>query len=162
MDSSKKWPILADDLDYLDENLRTKRKVHSERAGTLKRNYVNTQRVSIVLGVVLIGLGAAGPALSGMPEGDPAIAQMWLAIIGAVISFLIGFFVLIEQELDLQREWLDKRRASEAMKHERFYFLGRVEDYHKVQNPQTLLDRRLREIEDELALGDMSGDGSSQ
>lgn len=160
MASNSDWPLLATDLQLLEAELEERRHELSREADSSKKHFLFAQWIAVIGGVVLVALGAVGTALSASGNASPGDVQL-VPIIGAVLSLVIGVFVLIGREMDWQREWLDKRAASEKLKHEYYFFLGRVRGYGKTDNPEVLLRQRLRAVERDLVRRSLSGKGAT-
>lgn len=156
MSEQKQWPKLAEDLAVLEEVLETKRHQLSAEANRYKRRFNTSQWWVVLGGIVLIALSATEAALRGDPKTLEAMQRVLgenlvaLTIVKAIWGFVLGVIVLLGQEMGWQREWLDRRVASEEMKHEYYYFLGRVGEYGAAEDPVRLLKRRVQNVEEEL------------
>lgn len=141
-EESSKWPALKQDLATLDTEITKKRRKLSTEATRNKNLFLYSQALVVVAGVVMVGLGALRAAL-----GEDIL---WPVAAEAVLSFVIGVLVLLSREMSWQKQWLHRRVASETLKTEFFYFLGRVDEYSEADDPVKLLRQRVWQVERRL------------
>jgi hypothetical protein len=132
---------LEADLQVL-ERYEAKRGEYSKQAGDAKKSFYRTQWIAVLGGVMLVGLGAAG---LGLPAESTAATV--INVVEAFVGAIVGGYVLFAREKDSQREWLGSRSASEALKHQFVYFLGRVGRYGETDDPQEELEQQVRFID---------------
>jgi hypothetical protein len=91
------------------------------------------------LKTMIIASAAAIPVLTtaGLPHG-PSIA----AGLGVMIAVLEG----VQQLNQYQANWANYRMTAEALKHEKYFYLGRAGAYFKAENPHVLLAERVEEL----------------
>ena len=65
------------------------------------------------------------------------------AIITGLLGALIAFFEAIQQLNQYQHNWITYRSTCEALKHEKYLFLGNAGPYASAGNPKALLAERV-------------------
>lgn len=93
----------------------------------------NQRRFKVLKGIQLIS-AAAIPVVASF-DADPAVA----AVLGGVIVVVEGF----QQLNQYQQNWALYRSNAEALKHEKFLFLGRAGPYAQSPNGVALLADRI-------------------
>jgi hypothetical protein len=79
----------------------------------------------------------------------PFLAALKLPCVGLVIGSLGVLITVLEGMLHLnqyQQNWINYRSTCEALKHEKFTFLGKASPYNNVPDPHSLLAERIESL----------------
>jgi hypothetical protein len=96
------------------------------------------QRFFKLLKVVVITAAALIPFMAGL-----AIVPVWVTgTLGLVIAIAEG----IQQLNQYHANWISYRSTCEALKHEKFLYLGKAGPYSTARDPHTLLAERIESL----------------
>jgi hypothetical protein len=108
------------------------------RAAKNQRWYKNLKFTVIVISTAI-------PLLAGAQVPVPPILglQNWLlGLLGAIIAVIEG----VQQLNQYHGNWISYRSTCEALKHEKFLFIGNAGAYATAKNPQALLAERIESL----------------
>jgi Protein of unknown function (DUF4231) len=111
---------------------------YDRRSGTSQRRYK-------ALKVTVIVIAALIPLLSGLPLAPllPGGLPTWvLGALGAAIAIIEG----IQQVNQYHSNWISYRSTCEALKHEKYLYLGKAGPYAAVAAPHALLAERVESL----------------
>jgi Protein of unknown function (DUF4231) len=101
------------------------------------------QRLYKWLKITVIVLAALIPLLSGLDIPSPTGVPKWvLGVLGALIAIIEG----IQQVNQYHASWISYRSTAEALKHEKFLYLGKAGPYLTATDPRALLAERVEAI----------------
>jgi hypothetical protein len=118
-----------------------------DQIGWYDRKSITNQRYFKRIKIVEIGAAAIIPFLSaivGATSASPAPSKMAWVIggLGVVITVLEGMLHLNQY----QQNWTNYRSTCEALKHEKFAYLGKASPYAGVADPHALLAERIESL----------------
>jgi hypothetical protein len=79
----------------------------------------------------------------------PFLAALKLPCVGLVIGSLGVLITVLEGMLHLnqyQQNWINYRSTCEALKHEKYTYLGKASPYNNVPDPHALLAERIESL----------------
>lgn len=133
-------PLLSDlSMDRIVRSERaTLERLDSQIAWYDRRSGVN-RRLYKCLKTLIITSAAAIPVLTtaNLPHGTHLAAAL-----GVSLAVLEG----VQQLNQYQANWASYRTTAEALKHEKYYYLGQAGPYLKADSPQTLLAERVETL----------------
>jgi Protein of unknown function (DUF4231) len=101
------------------------------------------QRLYKWLKITVIVLAALIPLLSGLDIPSPTGVPKWvLGVLGALIAIIEG----IQQVNQYHASWISYRSTAEALKHEKFLYLGKAGPYLTAIDARALLAERVEAI----------------
>jgi hypothetical protein len=111
---------------------------YDRRSGTSQRRYK-------ALKITVIVIAALIPLLSGLPLASVLTGGLpiWvLGALGAAIAIIEG----IQQVNQYHSDWISYRSTCEALKHEKFLYLGKAGPYAGRVDPHALLAERVESL----------------
>ena len=111
---------------------------YDRRSGTSQRRYK-------ALKITVIVIAALIPLLSGLPLASVLTGGLpiWvLGALGAAIAIIEG----IQQVKQYHSNWISYRSTCEALKHEKFLYLGKAGPYAGAADPHALLAERVESL----------------
>ncbi len=103
------------------------------------RKSLANQRTYKRFKVVEIVFAATIPLLSALPITHPGYVP---GVMGVIITVLEGLLHLNQY----QQNWIAYRSTCEALKHEKFTYLGKASPYANVADPHALLAERIESL----------------
>ncbi len=107
---------------------------YDRRSGTNQRMYKVVKLAQIVL-------AAAIPVLAGVKVD----VHLLLGALGALVVILEG----VQQLYQFQQNWTSYRSTCEALKHEKYLYLGQGGPYAAADNPHAVLAERVESLTSE-------------
>ena len=103
------------------------------------RKSIANQRTYKRFKVIEIIAAATIPLLAAVPIPHPAYVT---GVLGVIITVLEGLLHLNQY----QQNWIAYRSTCEALKHEKFTYLGKASPYTNVADPHALLAERIESL----------------
>jgi hypothetical protein len=107
---------------------------YDRRSGTNQRMYRTVKLVQIIL--------AAAIPVFAVVAGD---VKMLLAALGALVVILEG----VQQLYQFQQNWTSYRSTCEALRHEKYLYLGNAGPYATADDPHVMLAERVESLTSE-------------
>jgi hypothetical protein len=117
---------------------------YDRRSGTNQRMYKGVKLVQIVLAAaipVLAGVKSAGAGTAGVSLDLPLL----LGALGAMVVILEG----VQQLYQFHQSWTSYRSTCEALKHEKYLYLGNAGPYAAADDPHVMLAERVESLTSE-------------
>ncbi len=105
------------------------------------RKSLSNQRAFKALRIIEITAAAAIPLLAGQVDTGDTRLKWVVGLLGSAVAIVAGLLSLYR----LQENWIEYRVTCEALKHEKFLYLSRVEPY-AVPNPFPLFVQRVESL----------------
>lgn len=107
---------------------------YDRRSGTNQRMYKRVKLAQIIL-------AAAIPVFAGVARD----VNMLLAALGALVVILEG----VQQLYQFHQNWTDYRSTCEALRHEKYLYLGNAGPYATADDPHVMLAERVESLTSE-------------
>jgi hypothetical protein len=111
---------------------------YDRRSGTSQRRY-KALKITVIVIAALIPLLSGLPLASVLPGGLP---NWVLGALGAAIAIIEG----IQQVNQYHSNWISYRSTCEALKHEKYLYLGKAGPYAAAADPHSLLAERVESL----------------
>lgn len=142
-----RYPQLKDDLLAADQALAEAFQEADTRAGSYQRKFHRSQLAIIWGGVAAVGLGA----VAGITDAG------YVSLTESLLTAFLGALAFIAGSLKWQQRWLRNRWQAEALRGERFLFVGQLGSYAGEDDRQRVSRVRIVEIEDAAQGGKSDG-----
>jgi hypothetical protein len=116
-----------------------------DQIGWYDRRSATDQRRYKALKITVIAIAALIPLLSGLPLASVLTGGLppWvLGALGAAIAIIEG----IQQVNQYHSNWISYRSTCEALKHEKYLYLGKAGPYAAAADPHALLAERVESL----------------